>query len=67
MVDVVLVHPLDFEKAFERKTVKAVQGVEFYLASIDDLIESKRHSGRPQDLSDIALLHKAKRYQEEGK
>jgi hypothetical protein len=67
VVDIVLVHPLDFEKAFEHRTVKSVQGVEFNLASIDDLIASKSFSGRPQDLSDIALLHKAKRYQEEGK
>jgi hypothetical protein len=67
VLDVVLVHPLDFEKAFQRRTVKAVQGVDVNLASIDDLIEAKKFSGRPQDLSDIVLLHKAKRYQEEGK
>jgi hypothetical protein len=67
VVDIVLVHPLDFETAFKRRTVKSVQGLEFNLASIDDLIESKKFSGRPQDLSDITLLHKAKRYQEEGK
>ncbi len=67
VVNIVLVHPLDFEGAFGRRTVKTVQGVEFNLASIDDLIECKKFSGRAQDLTDIALLHKAKRYREEGR
>lgn len=66
VVDIVLVHPLEFEKAYGRRTVKTVKGVELNLASIEDLIECKKFSGRAQDLTDIALLHKAKRYQEEG-
>jgi len=66
VVDIVLVHPLDFEEAFKRRTIKSVQGVEVNLASLDDLITCKQFSGRPQDLSDIVLLRKAKRYQENG-
>ena len=66
VVDIVLVHPLDFEKAFEHRTVKRVQGSEINLASIEDLITCKRFSGRPQDLSDVVLLQKAKRFMAEG-
>ena len=66
VVDIVLVHPLEFEKAYERRTIKTIKSMEINLASIDDLIECKKFSGRAQDLTDIAMLYKAKRYQEEG-
>jgi hypothetical protein len=32
------------------------QGQEFFIVSKEDLINSKRASGRPVDLSDVALL-----------
>jgi len=60
VVDIVLVHPLDFDKAFERRTVKSAAGVDIYLAGLDDLIRMKAEAGRGQDLSDIELLKKAK-------
>jgi hypothetical protein len=59
-VDIVLVHPLDFEKAFANRTVKPAKGIEIYVASIDDVICMKEWSGRKQDLSDAALLKRAK-------
>ncbi len=59
-VDIVLVHPLDFEKAFANKTVKSAKEIEIYVASIDDIIHMKEWSGRKQDLSDAALLRRAK-------
>jgi hypothetical protein len=54
-VDIVLVHPLDFEKAFAKKTTKTAKEIEIYVASIDDIILMKEWSGRKQDLSDAAL------------
>jgi cellobiose-specific phosphotransferase system component IIB len=59
-VDIVLVHPLDFEKAFANKTVKSAKEIVIYVASIDDIIYMKEWSGRKQDLSDAALLRRAK-------
>lgn len=65
VVDIVLVHPLDFEKSFENKTVKKVKGIEIYLASIDDIIKTKEFGGRTQDFSDIEMLKKVRKYLEE--
>ena len=63
-VDIVLVHPLDFEKAFANKTVKTAKEIEIYVASIDDIILMKEWSGRKQDLSDAALLRRVKDLEE---
>jgi hypothetical protein len=63
-VDIVLVHPLDFEESFKNRTVKRVNDIEIYLASIDDIIKTKLFSGRAQDISDIEMLKKARKYLE---
>lgn len=64
VVDIVLVHPLDFEASFNNKAIRKAKGIEIYLASIDDIIKMKEFSGRSQDMSDIEMLKKAKRYME---
>ncbi|MDN3512968.1 MAG: hypothetical protein NG747_01055 [Candidatus Brocadia sp.] len=65
VVDIVLVHPLDFEKSFKNRTVKRAKDTDIYLASIDDIVKMKEFSGRPQDLSDIEMLNKVRKYLEE--
>ncbi|WP_347272981.1 hypothetical protein [Candidatus Kuenenia sp.] len=60
-----LVHPLDFEKSFINRTIKKAMDINIYLASIDDIIKMKEFSGRSQDLSDIAMLRKVRKYLEE--
>jgi hypothetical protein len=65
VVDIVLVHSLDFEQSFKNKTVKKVDNIKIYLASMDDLIRTKEFGNRPQDLSDIAMLKKVKKYLED--
>jgi len=65
VVDIVLVHSLDFEQSFKNKTVKKVDNIKIYLASMDDLIRTKEFSNRPQDLSDIAMLKKVRKYLED--
>ena len=65
-VDIVLVHPLDFAKAFQNKTTKIAKGIAINLVSVDDLIAMKSFSGRQQDLSDIELLKKIQQYNEKG-
>jgi len=64
VVDIVLVHPLDFEKSFKNRTVKRAKDIDIYLASIDDVVKMKEFSGRPQDLSDIEMLNKVRKYLE---
>ena len=58
VIDIVLVHPLDFDSAYQKRTVKTVKDFSINLVSIEDLIKMKRFSGRSQDLSDIELLNK---------
>ena len=65
VLDIVLVHPLDFEKSFKNRTVKRAKDIDIYLASIDDVVKMKEFSGRPQDLSDIEMLNKVRKYLEE--
>jgi len=60
-VDVILDHPLDFERAYGRIERVAAGGVSIPLISLDDLIALKKHSKRLQDLSDIAALRKVKK------
>ncbi|MBI5607237.1 MAG: hypothetical protein HY879_28220, partial [Deltaproteobacteria bacterium] len=62
VIDILLVHPLHFEESFKSKTVKKVEDVEIYLASINDLIITKEFSGRMQDASDIKMLKKVRKY-----
>jgi hypothetical protein len=64
VIDIVLVHPLDFEMSFKNRTVKKAKDIDIYLASIDDLIKMKEFSGRTQDLSDIEMLNKVRKYLE---
>ena len=59
VVDIVLVHPLDFESAFERKISLEVQGIPLDLLSIPDLITMKQAAGRQRDLTDVDMLQKA--------
>ncbi|HWR88664.1 MAG TPA: hypothetical protein VN260_00255, partial [Dissulfurispiraceae bacterium] len=66
VLDIILVHPLDFNKAFSNKTVKSAGGIDINLVSLDDLITMKAASGRGQDLSDIAMLEKVRKYLEEN-
>jgi len=65
VIDIVLVHPLDFEKSFKNRTVKRAKDIDIYLASIDDVVKMKEFSGRSQDLSDIEMLNKVRKYLEE--
>lgn len=65
VIDIVLVHPLDFEKSFKNRTVKRAKDIDIYLASIDDVVKMKEFSGRNQDLSDIEMLNKVRKYLEE--
>ncbi len=46
----------NFEEAWKRREKMVFQGQEFYVISKEDLILTKRASGREIDLSDVRLL-----------
>lgn len=47
---------LRFEEAWRNKVSMAYQGQEFYVASKEDVIASKRAAGREKDLEDVRML-----------
>jgi|CXWL01.1.fsa_nt_gi hypothetical protein len=55
-VDLFVEPPIDFEDVWTRSDKSNYQGVPIRIASITDLIDMKRLSGRPEDLLDIAHL-----------
>ncbi|MFH1096512.1 MAG: DUF6036 family nucleotidyltransferase [Candidatus Desantisbacteria bacterium] len=65
VVDIVLVHPLDFTEAFHRGVIKKAGNIEIYVTEIDDLILMKKISNRPKDLSDMEMLKEAKKIMEQ--
>lgn len=65
IVDIVLVHPLDFREASSRRVLRKAGEVEIPVASAVDLIKMKAASGRQQDLSDIRLLEQISRLRNE--
>ena len=47
---------IDFDKAWQHRKALTYQGQEFFILSKEDLIASKRASGRAVDLEDVRLL-----------
>jgi uncharacterized nucleotidyltransferase DUF6036 len=47
---------IQFEDAWQNRIVMSYQGQEFYVASKEDLIASKRAAGREKDLEDARIL-----------
>jgi predicted nucleotidyltransferase len=45
-----------FDELIARATLVALDGIEFAIVGLDDLIAMKRASGRPRDLADIDAL-----------
>lgn len=62
-VDIFADPPMEFEALYDRSLSLTFEDVEIRICSLDDLIEMKQRSGRPQDLLDIENLQilKAKR------
>ena len=56
-VDIMMSIPgIDFESAWERRTLFRLDSLSVPFISREDLIRSKRAAGRPQDLNDLSLL-----------
>ena len=61
VVDLFVRSPMDFDDLYRRSEVKAIEGGEVRVASLDVLIRLKREVGRPQDLADVAELEQIRR------
>jgi hypothetical protein len=47
---------IEFENAWQKKIAMAYHSQEFYVASKEDVIASKRAAGRDKDLEDVRML-----------
>ena len=56
LVDVLTEPPIDFGKAYEDRLTVDFGGVPVSTASINDLIDMKKETGRPQDEADVYHL-----------
>jgi hypothetical protein len=65
VLDFFIDNPIDFNKAYSRKKILKVDDFEIYIASIEDIIEIKKISDRPLDISDIENLKLLKEHEEE--
>ena len=61
IVDLFVESPIDFESLWSRAVIVPLGGTKARIASIADLIEMKRRSGRPGDLDDVAHLEAIQR------
>ncbi len=48
----------DFNDMWERRAIKYLKNVKVNVLSIEDLIETKKYTGRPKDKEDIRVLGK---------
>lgn len=56
LVDLFVEEPFDFEDRYERAARVPLDEEEIRVLALDDLIEMKRATGRPQDLRDTGAL-----------
>ncbi len=56
ILDLILIHPFDFDDVYMRRVVKKGSMMEINLLAINDLIAMKQLSNRKQDLCDIEML-----------
>ena len=59
-IDVLLKHSLDLDAAIGRALVQTVEKVPIRIASLDDMIALKQHTGRRQDIDDVEHLLRLK-------
>lgn len=57
-IDLMIYHPLDFDECFKRRRIFNIGNVEVSVVSLNDMIELKKISLRPQDKTDIEFLER---------
>ena len=58
VVDVMIYHPIDFEKCFARRRTVSIRGHDIAVAAAEDLLELKKVAGRDKDQAHIAALER---------
>ena len=66
IINIILIHNVNFKEAFQNKVIKKAKDTEIYLAPINDIIRMKKLAGRAQDIADIEMLEKLKKFKESG-
>ncbi len=66
-IDIIVQPKVSFETMYRNRIEKDIGGVQFKVASVDDLIALKTDTGRNQDASDIIALNKVKQILAKGK
>ena len=66
-IDIIVRPKVSFETMYRNRIEKDIGGIQFKVASIDDLIALKTGTGRNQDASDIVALNKVKQIFAQGK
>jgi predicted nucleotidyltransferase len=66
-IDIIVRPKVSFETMYRNRIEKDIGGVQFKVASVDDLIALKTDTGRNQDASDIIALNKVKQILAKGK
>jgi predicted nucleotidyltransferase len=66
-IDIIVQPKVSFETMYRNRIEKDIGGVQFKVASVDDLIALKTDTGRNQDASDIIALNKVKQILARGK
>ena len=62
-LDLILVHPLDFNAAYKNKKTVLIDKIPIHLMAIPDLIQMKSASARKRDQIDLEALHEIQRIQ----
>ncbi len=65
-IDIIVRPKVSFEAMYRNRIEKDIGGIQFKLASIDDLIALKTDTGRNQDASDVVALNKVKQISAKG-
>ena len=63
LLDIMIHEPIAYQRLKSNAVVMAVGTSQVPVASIDDLIELKKISGRPQDMEDIKALEEERRHE----
>lgn len=66
-IDIIVRPKVSFETMYRNRIEKDIDGIQFKVASIDDLIALKTDTGRKQDASDIVALNQVKQISAGGK
>jgi hypothetical protein len=54
---------ISFSECWPRRKTECIKGEQMHFLALDDLIENKKRTGRPQDQIDVSALEKMRQRQ----